>query len=224
VRPGGPTVRPGSQIAPGIEVGGPTAHSGSQTTHEIEAGGPTATLRRSDRQALHNTSIAYFVDFGHDPRGTHITRGPGDHDFGRATCGTGQLYPQHYSHHPRAVREPSTPPLHQRPLLTKAVPVAPPVNPRSLTMRVKWGFYLSANRLILLATSASVLSPTPSSVRATLIDPNWRCAMAEEFATMIANNTCDLFPRPVGSNVITEKWIFKYKFNSDGSQERYKAC
>jgi hypothetical protein len=82
-------VRPGSQTAPGIEVGGPTAHPGSQTTHEIEAGGPIATLRQSDHQALHNTSIAYFVDFGHDPRGTHITRGPGDHDFGRATYGTG---------------------------------------------------------------------------------------------------------------------------------------
>jgi hypothetical protein len=40
---------------------------------------------------------------------------------------------------------------------------------------------------------------------------------------LIANNTWDLVPHPVGSNVITSKWIFKHKFNSDNSLDRYKA-
>jgi hypothetical protein len=57
----------------------------------------------------------------------------------------------------------------------------------------------------------------PSSVCATLIDPNWHRAMEEEFAALIANNTWDLVPYPVGSNIITDKWIFNHKFNSDGS-------
>jgi hypothetical protein len=92
-----------------------------------------------------------------------------------------------------------------------------------MTTRAKRGFWLSADRLTLSATSASTLSPVPSSVRAALVDPNWRCAMEEEFAALIANNTWDLVPRPVGSNVVTGKWIFKHKFNSDGSLERYKA-
>jgi hypothetical protein len=82
---------------------------------------------------------------------------------------------------------------------------------------------LPADRLTLSATSASTLSLVPSSVRATLVDPNWRRAMEKEFAALIANNTCDLIPCPVGSNVVTGKWIFKHKFNSDGSLERYKA-
>jgi hypothetical protein len=33
----------------------------------------------------------------------------------------------------------------------------------------------------------------------------------------------DLVPRPIGSNVVTGKWIFKHKFNFDGSLEWYKA-
>jgi hypothetical protein len=79
---------------------------------------------------------------------------------------------------------------------------------------------LPTDRLTLSATTASTLSPVLSSV---LVDPNWCRAMEEEFATLIANNTWDLVPRPAGSNVITDKWIFKHKFNSDGSLEWYKA-
>jgi hypothetical protein len=47
--------------------------------------------------------------------------------------------------------------------------------------------------------------------------------MEEEYAALISNNTSDLVPRPVGSNVVTGKWIFKHKFNSDGTLEQYKA-
>jgi hypothetical protein len=47
--------------------------------------------------------------------------------------------------------------------------------------------------------------------------------MEEEYDVLITNNTWDLVPRPVGSNVITNKWIFKLKFNSDSTLEWYKA-
>jgi hypothetical protein len=39
------------------------------------------------------------------------------------------------------------------------------------------------------SSSASALSPVPTSVRAALTDLNWRRVMEEEFATLIANNT-----------------------------------
>jgi hypothetical protein len=92
-----------------------------------------------------------------------------------------------------------------------------------MTTWVKRGFQLSADRLTLLATLAPTLLPVPSSVCTALMDPNWYRSMEVKFAVLIANNTWDLVPRPVGSNIITGKWIFKQKFNSDGSIDRYKA-
>jgi hypothetical protein len=92
-----------------------------------------------------------------------------------------------------------------------------------MTTRANRAFQLLTDRLTLSATLVSALSPVPPSVCATLADPNWHHAMEEEFATLITNNTWDLVPRPVGSNVFTGKWIFKHKFNSNGILEQYKA-
>jgi hypothetical protein len=66
--------------------------------------------------------------------------------------------------------------------------VVPLINPHPIT-RLKRGFRLLADILTLSATSASTVLPVPSSVRAALIDLNWRRGMEEEFASLIANNT-----------------------------------
>jgi hypothetical protein len=87
----------------------------------------------------------------------------------------------------------------------------------------KRGFHLPADKLTLSATLASTLLLVPSSVCTAIIDPNWHHAMEEEFTALIASNTCDLVPHPVGSNIITNKWIFMHKFNPDSSLEQYKA-
>jgi hypothetical protein len=93
-----------------------------------------------------------------------------------------------------------------------------------MTTRVKLGFRLPADRLTLSTTSSLHLSLVPTSIHATLIDMSWHRAMEEEYDAFIANNTWDLVPRPVGSNVVIGKWVFKQKFNSDGTLEQYKAC
>ena len=65
--------------------------------------------------------------------------------------------------------------------------------------------------------------PVPSSVRDALVDPHWRCAMEEEYAVLLANQTSDLVSRPSGCNVVTGKWIWTHKRWADGTLERYKA-
>jgi hypothetical protein len=92
-----------------------------------------------------------------------------------------------------------------------------------MTTRAKRGFWLPVDKLTLSGTPSSPLSLVPISVRATLADPSWRRAMEEEYDALITNNTWDLVPRPVCFNIVTGKWIFKHKFNSDGTLEWCKA-
>jgi hypothetical protein len=40
---------------------------------------------------------------------------------------------------------------------------------------------------------------------------------------LLSNNMWGLIPCPFGANIITGKWIFHYKFNVDGSLDKYKA-
>ncbi|XP_021317764.1 uncharacterized protein LOC110435969 [Sorghum bicolor] len=47
--------------------------------------------------------------------------------------------------------------------------------------------------------------------------------MAEEFQALVDNNTWRLVPRPPRANIVTGKWIFKHKYNADGSLARHKA-
>jgi hypothetical protein len=73
------------------------------------------------------------------------------------------------------------------------------------------------------SSKPTTISPVPKSVRAALQDPNWKSAMDAEFAALQRNRTWRLVDRPKGANVVTGKWLFKHKLNSDGSLERYKA-
>jgi hypothetical protein len=48
--------------------------------------------------------------------------------------------------------------------------------------------------------------------------------MEEEYDALITNNTWDLVPCPISSNIVIGKWISKHKFSCDGTLEQYKAC
>jgi hypothetical protein len=94
-----------------------------------------------------------------------------------------------------------------------------------MVTRAKAGFRVLPDRLVLAVASTSPSTPSliPSSVHATLADPNWRAAMEDGYEALMSNGTCELVSRPRGSNVVTGKWAFTHKFRADGSFDRYKA-
>jgi hypothetical protein len=83
-----------------------------------------------------------------------------------------------------------------------------------MTLVPKHHFNLSATTLI---------SSTPSTYHGALKDPNWFNAMREEYNALVDQNTWTLVPRLVGANVVTDKWIYRHKYQPDGSLARYKA-
>ena len=121
-----------------------------------------------------------------------------------------------YHRQPRVVLETPVAPTPTG-LPTCVVPITPMVNHHRMATRGKASFRVP------VAFNATTPSLVLKTYRSALANPNWRHAMQEEYDALLSNNTWDLVPRPPGTNIVTGKWIFRHKFNVDGSLDRYKA-
>lgn len=63
----------------------------------------------------------------------------------------------------------------------------------------------------------------PSSYSKAKTDANWIKAMDQEIAALEGNGTWIITELPKGHKAISSKWVYKVKFKSDGSLDRYKA-
>ena len=79
------------------------------------------------------------------------------------------------------------------------------------------------NLLFIADANSPYNSPIPPTYKSALKDPNWRQAMLDEYTALMNNSTWSLVPKPAGVNVVTGKWIYRHKFNMDGSLAWFKA-
>ncbi|GKB62154.1 ribonuclease H-like domain-containing protein [Tanacetum coccineum] len=114
---------------------------------------------------------------------------------------------------------PPTPPPVPSPATTQ--PNRNPASTHSMVTRYRVGTNRPTQRYTL---SVSTISPIPKSYNHAFQDPHWYRAMLDEYNALIKNNTWILVPRPSDANIVCSLWLFWYKYNADGTLNRYKAC
>lgn len=69
-----------------------------------------------------------------------------------------------------------------------------------------------------------MLLRNPSSFTKASKDTRWLEAMQKEIDVLETNQTWVITDRPVDKTIVDCKWVYKEKYHSDGTIERFKAC
>ena len=64
----------------------------------------------------------------------------------------------------------------------------------------------------------------PTSVKTALSSQKWYMAMKEEIDALHINQTWTLVHFYSATKIVGNKWVFRIKYNLDGSISKYKAC
>ena len=72
-------------------------------------------------------------------------------------------------------------------------------------------------------TTTSSRPTEPTTVTQASRDPHWKSAMDSEIEALTKLGTWELVPPNPSRNLVKCKWVYRIKYNSDGSLDRYKA-
>nr|KYP44095.1 Retrovirus-related Pol polyprotein from transposon TNT 1-94 [Cajanus cajan] len=92
-----------------------------------------------------------------------------------------------------------------------------------MTTRSKAGIFKPKTYAAALVKSSYDHTIEPNTVKEALAKPEWLKAMKDEYQALVSNQTWSLVDLPIGYKPIGCKWIFKSKYNPDGSFQRHKA-
>ncbi|KAH9783416.1 retrovirus-related pol polyprotein from transposon RE1 [Citrus sinensis] len=74
-----------------------------------------------------------------------------------------------------------------------------------------------------LAYSSVLGEQEPTTVSQALSDSKWKTAMQAEYNALMENQTWTLVPASQATKIVGCKWVFRIKYNADGSVFKYKA-
>uniref|UniRef100_A0A2N9G021 Integrase catalytic domain-containing protein n=1 Tax=Fagus sylvatica TaxID=28930 RepID=A0A2N9G021_FAGSY len=106
-------------------------------------------------------------------------------------------------------------------LPTPSLPV-PPVPPNTHPMQTRSKNGIFKPKLGYAAHTDYTLTE-PTTYATASKHPQWCNAMDEEFEALQKQGTWTLVPAPSTKNIVGCKWVYKLKYNSDGTISRYKA-
>ena len=92
--------------------------------------------------------------------------------------------------------------------------------PHPLTSSFSFDKFTSSHKAFLTSV---ITNDEPHTFTEAMKHSHWREAMAKEIKALESNNTWDIVSLPKGKSVVGCKWVYKNKFNPDGSIERRKA-
>ena len=69
----------------------------------------------------------------------------------------------------------------------------------------------------MFVTQASSQPIEPTSITEALSDPSWKSAMDDEYGALMKNKIWMLVPRMDNMNVVRNNWLYKVKYNQDGT-------
>ncbi|KAL4317827.1 hypothetical protein GQ457_18G022820 [Hibiscus cannabinus] len=85
------------------------------------------------------------------------------------------------------------------------------------TTRSKSGIF----KLEIYSTEVCVV---PSNIKEALKHPQWVAAVNAEYEALINNGTWELVSLPSNKQAIGCKWLFRIKYNADGTFNQHKTC
>lgn len=130
--------------------------------------------------------------------------------------------------HLRSSSRPSNPPAHFKHYQAHHAALLSPDVPSSSTFGTRYPFHRYVSYTQLSHAHRSFDSNIshlvePANYAQASQDPKWLAAMNYEIKALEDNRTCSLVPLPLGHRPIGCKWVYKIKYHSDGTIERYKA-
>ncbi|KAK9204194.1 hypothetical protein WN943_014452 [Citrus x changshan-huyou] len=99
------------------------------------------------------------------------------------------------------------------------VPAHVPLPTHPMVTRAKAGIFKPK----FLAYSSVLEEHEPATISQALSNPKWKAAMQAEYDALMKNETWVLVPASQATKVVGCKWVFRIKYNADGSISEYKA-